>query len=91
MNILNNGKFVGGRVHYTEKDSVAIAVPLYHCFGMVMGNLACINYGATMVYPSDGFSAAAALEAVTNYKCTSIYGVPTMVIINNILNSLLII
>lgn len=47
---------------------------------MVMGNLACINYGAAMVFPSDGFSAGAALEAVTNYKCTSLYGVPTMVI-----------
>jgi fatty-acyl-CoA synthase len=46
---------------------------------MVMGNLACINYGATMVYPSDGFSAGATLEAITNYKCTSVYGVPTMV------------
>ncbi|CAD8100984.1 unnamed protein product [Paramecium primaurelia] len=80
INILNNGKYVGGRINYTEKDIVAIAVPLYHCFGMVLGNLACINYGSTMVYPSDGFSAAATLEAVTNYKCTSIYGVPTMFI-----------
>ncbi|CAD8195706.1 unnamed protein product [Paramecium pentaurelia] len=80
LNILNNGKYVGERVHYTSNDRIAIAVPLYHCFGMVMGNLACINYGSTMVYPSDGFSAGATLEAVTNYKCTSIYGVPTMFI-----------
>jgi len=56
---------------------------------MVLGNLACINYGSTMVYPSDGFSAAATLEAVTNYKCTSIYGVPTMVFLKFIIFSLL--
>lgn len=80
-NILNNGKYVGGRVNYTHLDRVAIAVPLYHCFGMVMGNLACINYGSTMVFPSDGFSPSATLEAVTNYGCTSLYGVPTMVMI----------
>jgi len=80
FNILNNGKFVGGRVNLSEKDKVIISVPLYHCMGMVMGNLACINYGSTMIYPSDGFSAAASLEAVTNYKGTSIIGVPTMVI-----------
>lgn len=79
FNILNNGKFVGGRVNLTEKDRVIISVPLYHCMGMVMGNLACINYGSTMIYPSDGFSAAASLEAVTNYKGTSIIAVPTMV------------
>lgn len=88
LNILNNGKYVGGRVNYTEKDKVCISVPLYHCFGMVMGNLACINYGSSIILPSDGFSAAASLEAVTNYKCTSLYGVPTMVI-NNIIFSLL--
>lgn len=56
---------------------------------MVLGNLACINYGSTMVYPSDGFSAGATLEAITNYRCTSIYGVPTMVYYFNIYFSLL--
>jgi fatty-acyl-CoA synthase len=71
--------YVGERINYTNKDRVCISVPLYHCFGMVMGNLACINYGASMIYPSDGFSAAASLHAVTKYRCTSIYGVPTMV------------
>lgn len=64
----------------TNKDRVVISVPLYHCFGMVIGNLNCINYGAAMVYPSEGFDPVASLESVTKYKCTSLYGVPTMFI-----------
>lgn len=77
-NILNNGYFVGLNTNLTSKDSICIAVPLYHCFGMVMGNLAAINFGATMVYPWEGFDAIKSLEAISKYKCTSLYGVPTM-------------
>ena len=64
----------------TDKDKVCIPVPLYHCIGMVIGNLAALNYGATMVYPSEAFDPVATLEAVTKYKCSSVYGVPTMYI-----------
>jgi fatty-acyl-CoA synthase len=79
-NILNNGFFVGELVAYTENDRVCLPVPLYHCFGMVMGNLACTSHGACMVLPSPGFEPAAALRAVTQEKITSLYGVPTMFI-----------
>lgn len=79
-NILNNGFFVGELCGYTAADRVVIAPPLYHCFGMVMGNLACTSHGATMVIPSEGFEPAAALGAVQAERCTSLYGVPTMFI-----------
>jgi fatty-acyl-CoA synthase len=79
-NILNNGKQIGDRCRYTEADRVCIPVPLYHCFGMVLGNLACTTHGAAIIYPSEGFDAAAALAAVAAERCTSLYGVPTMFI-----------
>ena len=79
-NILNNGYFIGIRMNYTEKDRVCIPVPFYHCFGMVIGNLACTVHGATMVNPNDSFDATKTLEAVEKEKCTSLYGVPTMFI-----------
>ncbi len=79
-NILNNGYFLGQAMHYTEHDKVCIPVPLYHCFGMVIGNLACITHGATMVYPSEGFDPLATLQTVAEERCTSLYGVPTMFI-----------
>ncbi|NHD18233.1 MULTISPECIES: AMP-binding protein [unclassified Actinopolyspora] len=79
-NILNNGFFVGELCGYTADDRVAIVPPLYHCFGMVMGNLACTSHGATMVLPGEGFEPAAALGAVQAERCTSLYGVPTMFI-----------
>lgn len=79
-NILNNAYFVGEGLKYTEHDRVCIPVPFYHCFGMVMGNLACTSHGSTMVIPSPGFEPAAALHAVAEERCTSLYGVPTMFI-----------
>ena len=79
-NILNNGFSVGRLCGYTEVDRVAIPVPFYHCFGMVMGNLACTSSGATMVIPAPGFDPTATLEAVAAERCTSLYGVPTMFI-----------
>jgi fatty-acyl-CoA synthase len=79
-NILNNGYFIGEAQRLTEQDSVCIPVPLYHCFGMVLGNLACITHGAAMVYPSEGFEPLAALETVEAEHCTALYGVPTMFI-----------
>ena len=79
-NILNNGYFVGELQRLTEQDRMCIPVPFYHCFGMVMGNLACTSHGATMVIPSDGFDAARTLEAVSQERCTALYGVPTMFI-----------
>ncbi|MFZ2174015.1 MAG: AMP-binding protein [Rhodococcus sp. (in: high G+C Gram-positive bacteria)] len=79
-NILNNGFFVGELCHYTAKDRVCIPVPFYHCFGMVMGNLACTTHGATMVIPGPSFDPKDALRAVEAEKCTSLYGVPTMFI-----------
>ncbi len=79
-NILNNGFFVGELCGYTHEDRVCIPVPLYHCFGMVMGNLGCVTHGATMVYPSGGFEPGATLDAVQAERCTSLYGVPTMFI-----------
>ncbi|MDT8911152.1 AMP-binding protein [Amycolatopsis sp. PS_44_ISF1] len=79
-NILNNGYFVGELVGYTEQDRVCIPVPFYHCFGMVMGNLACTSHGACMVIPAPAFEPKATLEAVAAERCTSLYGVPTMFI-----------
>ena len=79
-NILNNGYFVGRTQGLTEGDRICIPVPLYHCFGMVMGNLASITHGAAMVYPSEGFDPEAVLRAVEAERCTSLYGVPTMFI-----------
>ena len=79
-NILNNGYFIGEAMRLTDRDRVCIPVPLYHCFGMVLGNLACIAHGAAMVYPSEGFDPLASLEAVEAERCTALYGVPTMFI-----------
>ena len=79
-NILNNGFFVGERIGLTTEDRLCIPVPLYHCFGMVMGNLACLTHGAAMVYPGEGFDARAVLETVEAERCTALYGVPTMFI-----------
>ena len=77
-NILNNGFFVGELCKYTEQDRICIPVPFYHCFGMVMGNLAATSHGACMVIPAPGFDPALTLAAVRDEKCTSLYGVPTM-------------
>ena len=79
-NILNNGYFVGEGLGYTEADRVCIPVPFYHCFGMVMGNLACTSHGAAMVIPAPGFDPEETLKAVAAQRCTSLYGVPTMFI-----------
>ena len=79
-NILNNGFFIGEACGYTDQDRVCIPVPFYHCFGMVLGNLACTTHGATMVIPSAGFKPTAVLEAIEAEGCTSLYGVPTMFI-----------
>ncbi len=79
-NILNNGYFIGIRLKYTEKDRVCIPVPFYHCFGMVIGNLCCTAHGACMVIPNDSFDPEITLQTVSDEKCTSLYGVPTMFI-----------
>ena len=79
-NILNNGFFVGELVGYTERDRIALPVPFYHCFGMVMGSLAAVSHGACAVIPSASFDPAATLLAVEQEHCTSLYGVPTMFI-----------
>ena len=79
-NILNNGFFVGRAQALGEDDRICIPVPLYHCFGMVMGNLASVTHGAVMVYPGEGFDPLATLETVAAEKCTALYGVPTMFI-----------
>src|SRR5215471_13095594 len=79
-NILNNGFFIGEGCRYTEQDRVCIPVPFYHCFGMVLGNLACTTHGACIVIPAPGFEPAATLAAVQAERCTSLYGVPTMFI-----------
>ncbi|HEY2297121.1 MAG TPA: AMP-binding protein [Jatrophihabitans sp.] len=79
-NILNNGFFVGEGMSYTEQDRICVPVPFYHCFGMVMGNLASTSHGACVVIPAPGFDPAATLKAVEQEKCTSLYGVPTMFI-----------
>ncbi len=79
-NILNNGFLVGELCHYTDADRICIPVPFYHCFGMVMGNLAATTHGAAIVIPAAGFDPAESLKAVVAEKCTSLYGVPTMFI-----------
>jgi fatty-acyl-CoA synthase len=79
-NILNNGYFVGELCNYTHEDKICIPVPFYHCFGMVMGNLAATSHGAAMVIPAPVFDPAATLAAVQAQRCTSLYGVPTMFI-----------
>jgi fatty-acyl-CoA synthase len=79
-NILNNGFFVGEAIKLVAGDRVCIPVPLYHCFGMVMGNLGCLTHGATMVYPAEAFEPLVVLETVAQEKCTGLYGVPTMFI-----------
>jgi fatty-acyl-CoA synthase len=79
-NILNNGYLVGELLEYTAEDRICIPVPFYHCFGMVMGNLAATSHGACMVIPAPGFDPAATLWAVQTERCTSLYGVPTMFI-----------
>ena len=77
-NILNNGFFVGELCNYTEADRICIPVPFYHCFGMVMGNLAATSHGACMVIPAPTFDPVATLQAVQAERCTSLYGVPTI-------------
>ena len=79
-NILNNGYFVGQTMHFTEKDRLCIPVPFYHCFGMVLSNLACVTHGAAMVVPGEYFDPLSVLEAVEKEKCTALHGVPTMFI-----------
>ena len=79
-NILNNAFFVGRQMRLGSGDRLCIPVPLYHCFGMVMGNLACVAHGATMVYPGPGFDAASVLQTVESERCTALHGVPTMFI-----------
>jgi len=79
-NILNNGRFVGETIRLKAGERLCIPVPLYHCFGMVMGNLGCLTQGATMVYPSEAFDPLATLQAVEEERCAALYGVPTMFI-----------
>jgi len=79
-NILNNGHFIGEILGYSPDDRVCIPVPFYHCFGMVLGNLAVVTHGACIVVPGEAFDARAVLEAVAEERCTSLYGVPTMFI-----------
>lgn len=77
-NIVNNADQVAARIRLSETDRLCIPVPLYHCFGMVMGTLACVTRGATMIFPSEGFEPVATLEAVAAERCSALYGVPTM-------------
>ena len=77
-NIVNNARFVTDRINLTNSDNLCIPVPLYHCFGMVMGTLGCVTKGATMVFPSEAFDPEETLKAVELEKCTGLYGVPTM-------------
>jgi fatty-acyl-CoA synthase len=79
-NIVNNGWFIGEAMRLTERDRLCIPVPFYHCFGMVLGNLACVTHGACMVIPGEGFDALATLETVAEERCTGLHGVPTMFI-----------
>jgi len=79
-NILNNGFFIGEAMRFTENDRLCIPVPLYHCFGMVLGNLACLTHGATMIFPDGGFEPKSVLETVQAERCTALHGVPTMFI-----------
>ena len=77
-NIVNNARFVAGSMQLTQKDKLCIPVPLYHCFGMVLGNLACVAEGTTMVFPGEGFDPVDTLEALNEERCTGVHGVPTM-------------
>jgi fatty-acyl-CoA synthase len=79
-NILNNGFFIGEAMKLSSRDRLCIPVPLYHCFGMVLGNLACVTHGAAMVYPGEGFDPQAVLQTVQAERCTALHGVPTMFI-----------
>lgn len=79
-NLINNGYFVGAAMRLTPRDRLCIPVPLYHCFGMVLGNLACITHGAAMIYPGEAFDPRAVLETVEAERCTGLHGVPTMFI-----------
>jgi fatty-acyl-CoA synthase len=79
-NILNNGHFIGEGLHYSEQDRVCIPVPFYHCFGMVLGNLACTTHGSTMVIPAESYDPVATMKSVEEERCTSLYGTPTMFI-----------
>ncbi|WP_135075437.1 AMP-binding protein [Terasakiella sp. SH-1] len=79
-NILNNGKNVTARQNFTDLDRLCIPVPLYHCFGMVMGVLGCLTHGATMIFADEAFEPQSVLQAVSDEKCTALYGVPTMFI-----------
>ncbi|MDQ7996538.1 MAG: AMP-binding protein [Luteibacter sp.] len=79
-NIVNNGFFIGEAMRLTEEDRLCIPVPFYHCFGMVLGNLACVTHGACMVIPGEGFDALTTLETVAEERCTGLHGVPTMFI-----------
>ncbi|MBL4632108.1 MAG: AMP-binding protein, partial [Paraglaciecola sp.] len=80
LNILNNGNIIGDGMLLTEHDKLCIPVPLYHCFGMVLGNLACITHGSTAVFPSGSFDPLSTLQAIESEKCTALHGVPTMFI-----------
>ncbi len=80
FNVLNNGYFSGEAMGFTHQDSLCMPVPLYHCFGMVLGVLACVTHGASMVLPSEAFEPLAAMEAVSEEGCTALHGVPTMFI-----------
>ena len=79
-NILNNGYFIGEAMDLSEEDRLCIPVPLYHCFGMVLGNLAILTHGGCIIYPNDGFEPLSVLQAVQDEKCTALHGVPTMFI-----------
>jgi fatty-acyl-CoA synthase len=80
FNVVNNGYFTAQAMRLTENDRLCIPVPLYHCFGMVLGVLACVTHGATMIFPSEAFEPLAVLEAVSEESCTALHGVPTMFI-----------
>ena len=79
-NILNNGFFIGEALRLSDIDRICIPVPLYHCFGMVLGNLACVTHGSAMIYPSEAFDPVSVLDTVAVERCTGLYGVPTMFI-----------
>src|SRR5262249_48548410 len=79
-NVLNNGFFIGAALGYSDSDRVCVPVPFYHCFGMVLGNLACTTHGAAIVIPAETFAPGPVLECVQAERCTSLYGVPTMFI-----------
>src|SRR5207248_497722 len=77
-NLLMNAFYVGQRQAFTERDRLCIPTPLYHCFGSVMGTLACVVHGAAMVLPAESFNPLATLQAIQDERCTAVYGVPTM-------------